>query len=272
MTSGCTAGPIGPATTTNLVPGDSPTQRGGSRRNFAKKNRCPISGRPTDLLFSRRFFSPEAQSVTDPPNRFSELPFPFSRARHTIPPPNTEAASERRPSHSRIFSRPHSQPPNSARQSHPHDESTTDRPVVTALLRQGFACRRPPACDLPGGIGQPNQTLAKSGSGWVISQSRLNLRICIGVRPHFFPRWRGKGDVVQERKKKKVSKRLSRARALVDSLFCCCFCFGLFLLHIPPPFVCFAVVLLYQLYLSRVRRGGSSTERLVAVASSGGMG
>lgn len=86
MTSGCTAGPIGPATTTNLVPGDSPTQRGGSRRNFAKKNRCPISGRPTDLLFSRRFFSPEAQSVTDPPNRFSELPFPFSRARHTIPP------------------------------------------------------------------------------------------------------------------------------------------------------------------------------------------
>lgn len=196
--------------------------------------------------------SPAASSALKPkasrihPTGSPNSPF-HSRGRGTPPHPpapnTTEAASERRPSHSRIFSRPHSQPLNSARQSHPHthDEWTTDRPTgdcafaprlssVAVLSRLRLA-----GWDWPA---QPNlrQIGVRLGHLSISSQSPA----CIGVQPHFFPRCDGKVDGRGARtKKKKVSKRLSRARALVDSLFCCCFCFGLFLLHIPPPFVCF---------------------------------
>lgn len=133
MTSGCTAGPIGPATTTNLVPGRLTHSARGIPAQFRKKkNRCPISGRPTDLPFSRRFFSPEAQSVTDPPNRFSELPF-HSRGRGT--PPHPPAPNTQRPPRGKT-AKPQSHiltppfpttktPP--VNHTHTHDESTTDR-------------------------------------------------------------------------------------------------------------------------------------------------
>lgn len=211
-----------------------------------KKNRCPISGRPTDLPFSRRFFSPEAQSVTDPPNRFSELPF-HSRGRGT--PPHPPAPNTQRPPRGKT-AKPQSHiltppfpttktPPVNHTHTHTTSRRPTDRPV-TALLRQGFPLSSSSRLRLAGWDwpAQPNLRQIGVGLGHLSISSQSPA--CIGVQPHFFPRCDGKGDGRGARtKKKKVSKRLSRARALVDSLFCCCFCFGLFLLHIPPPFVCF---------------------------------
>jgi len=124
--------------------------------------------------------------------------------------------------------------------SHPHDESTTGC-ALAPRLPAPVACRRPPVRSLPSPldrIGQPNRNLPKSGSGWASQSPHASLHWCA---TSLLPRWTARGSDAR----KKVVERLSLARAQVDSLLFCCFCWPDLLY--TPQFVCFATVLLYQL-------------------------
>ncbi|KAK0740487.1 hypothetical protein B0T18DRAFT_418075 [Schizothecium vesticola] len=140
-----------------------------------------------------------------------------------------------------------------------------NRPTGDCAFAPRRACRRPPACDLPsplGRIGQPNQTLAKSGSGW----SSLNLvsisaRIGVHLTSFLVGTARGRGA-----RKKKCWKNCHR----LTPGWTACFVVSVGLIFfIYPPFV----LLLYYCtnFIFLGFGGAAQRDRLVAVAS-GGMG
>lgn len=242
-----------------------------------KKNRCPISGRPTDLLFSRRFFSPEAQSVTDPPNRFSELPFPFSRAHPPAQHHRGRLGKTAKPqshiSHAPIPN--HQTPPVSITPTHTTSRRPTGRPVVTALSRQGFACRRPlPPATCRVGLASPTKPWPNRGpaAGSSLNLVSISAYALARATSHFFPRWnwqRGRCGA-RTKEKKRCRRELSRARALVDSLFCCCF--SVSSSYTPPHLFVFCCCIIVPTLSFSGFDGAAQRDRLVAVASSGGMG
>jgi len=198
----CTAGPIGLRRQQNLVPGDSPL-REGIPAQFREKKIGAHFGSPHRSPLLPLFFSPEAQSV-NPPLPGLRLPLSIlAGTTHPSPHPKREAAFPRRPSHVAYFTPQF--PTAKLRPSITPTRRVDNRPTGDCAFAPRLSCRCPSVCDLPsllGRIGQPNQPLAKPGSDW----SSLNP---VSISAH----WRAK----------KMLKGLSRARAWVDSLFCC-FC------------------------------------------------
>lgn len=194
--------------------------------------------------------SPAASSALKPkasrihPTGSPNSPF-HSRGRgtppHPLPPTHRGRLGKTAKPQSHILTPPFpttKTPPVNHTHTHTTSRRPTDRPV-TALLRQGFPLSPSSRLRLAGWDwpAQPNlrQIGVRLGHLSISSQSPA----CIGVQPHFFPRCDGKGDGRGARTKKKRCRRDCRGLA---PWWTACFVVvsvGLFLLHIPPPFVCF---------------------------------
>lgn len=218
--------------------------------------------------------SPAASSALKPkasrihPTGSPNSPF-HSRGRGT--PPHPLAPNTQRPprkdgqatvaySHAPI---PNHQ--NSARQSHPHthDESTTDRQTGDCA----FAPRLSSVVVLP-------SATCRVGSGWVISQSRLNLPHALACNLTTFLVVTAKGtDVVQERKKKGVEETVAGSR-LGGQLVLLLFLFWPVSSSYTPPICLFLLLYYCTNFIFLGFRRGSSAEGTDSsrFASSGGMG